>query len=429
MPVTEPKRAHLAGMTAPDLVRWAGEHGATREAGLVLARFLLGRFAGRRVDDRPARRLLDAAARELDDSLPLAEAVPDADGTVRFAVTLSDGEVVETVLIRQSGRDTVCVSSQAGCARGCVFCETGRLGLRRNLTAAEIVSQYALAVRFLMQARASSASDRRSEPGGRRRAGLRPVAGGGGCAKNGGEVPHPIVPNLVFMGMGEPLDNLDEVVRAIDALIEPLGFAVPVRRITVSTVGIVPKMDELYARTKANVAVSLHAIDAPTRLALLPVARRWPLDELRAAIARSPRPVLLQWTLLAGVNDSDAHADALTDFVLGRGAWSRPQAATPGEEPHGFAGPGSPSPEEEPHGFAGRQRGTGSPSPIDVRVNLIPANAGPDPKLIAPPLQRVRAFQKRLADAGVRTLVRMPHGQSVGGACGQLAGARRLGQA
>ncbi len=153
----------------------------------------------------------------------------------------------------------------------------------------------------------------------------------------------------------------------------------PERRITVSTVGIVPKMDELYARTSANVAVSLHAIDAAERRALLPVARKWPLADLRAAIARSPRTILLQWTLIAGVNDRDADIAQLIEFARG----------------------------------------------LDVRVNLIPLNPGPRDELRAPPLDRCRAFQKALLDAGLRTMLRLPHGQSVGGACGQLAGPRR----
>jgi 23S rRNA (adenine2503-C2)-methyltransferase len=272
--------------------------------------------------------------------------------------------VVETVAIvqpagdasaagaRQSARWTVCVSSQVGCARGCVFCETGRLGLSRNLSAAEIVQQYAVAARFL-RARA---------------------------AREGAHAAEAAAPrNVVFMGMGEPLDNLDAVLEAIAVLSERAGFAVPERRITVSTVGIVPRMDELYARTRANLAVSLHALEPAARLALLPVAKRWPLTELRAAIARAPRTVLLQWTLIEGVNDRDADADALAAFCAG----------------------------------------------LDVRVNLIPLNPGPVAAQRAPPLPRCRAFQKRLAGQGVRALLRLPHGQSVGGACGQLAGALR----
>jgi 23S rRNA (adenine2503-C2)-methyltransferase len=335
----------LFGLTQPELIEWARSRGATAGASRVLARYLLARAAGRPLPAAPSRDLLAAAA--FAEALPASDAVADPDGTVRFAVRLRDRATVETVLIHQPASDlrqrerwTVCVSSQAGCARGCVFCETGRLGLQRNLTAAEIVAQYALAARHL---------------------GRRPT-------------------NVVFMGMGEPLDNLEEVLRAIAVLREPAGFAVPERRITVSTVGIVPKMDELYARTSAQVAVSLHAVDEGARRALLPVARKWGLDQLRACIARAPRTVLLQWTLIDGVNDADGDADALARFCEG----------------------------------------------LDVRVNLIPLNPGPVPAQKAPPLERCRAFQKRLAAAGVRALLRMPHGRQIGGACGQLAGSRRL---
>ncbi len=337
---------HLAGQTQAALEAWAGRRGAKPGAARVLARGLLSEFARRKVASAPAKALLAEARLIFAADLPQAEAVTDPDGTVRFAVRLEDGVVVETVAIHQPASETrarerwtICVSSQAGCARGCVFCETGRLGLVRNLTAAEIVSQYALAARHL---------------------GQRPR-------------------NVVFMGMGEPLDNLDEVVRAVEVLREPAGFAVPERRITVSTVGIVPKLPELYARAKVQLAVSLHAIEPAARKALLPVARKWPLAQLREAIALAPRTVLLQWTLIEGVNDADRDADLLAEFSRG----------------------------------------------LDVRVNLIPLNPGPVAEQRAPPLDRCRAFQKRLADAGVRTLLRLPHGQQIGGACGQLAGVRR----
>ena len=341
----------LHGFTQAALEQWARDRGASAGAARVLARQQLARQAGRLFGEAPGRALAAKAELFFDAALPSATVIEDPDGTVRFAVCLADGATIETVAIHQPARDTdatagrqnarwtICVSSQAGCARGCVFCETGRLGLVRNLTVAEIVQQYALASRYL------------------------------------GAAPR----NVVFMGMGEPLDNLDAVLGAIDVLREHAGFAVPERRITVSTVGIVSRMDEFFARTRANLAVSLHALDSGVRLALLPVARRWPLAELRAAIARAPRAVLLQWTLIDGVNASDSDADALVAFCSG----------------------------------------------LDVRVNLIPLNPGPIAAQRAPPLERCRAFQKRLADAGVRCLLRLPHGQGVGGACGQLAGSLR----
>src|ERR1041384_5723395 len=313
---------HLAGLTEQALIS-RGEKPAH-------ARALVQWFAGR--GPKPAK-----AAARYDAALPEAEAHVDPDGTVKFAVNLAGGNVVETVLITHAPRQTVCVSSQVGCARGCVFCETGRLGLKRNLTAAEIVCQFKIAAQH---------------------AGTRPQ-------------------NVVFMGMGEPLDNLEEVLAAIAVLREHAGFAVPERRITVSTVGIVPRMDEFYARSKAQIAVSLHALE--DRTSLLPVAKKWPLSQLRDAIARAPRTVLLQWTLIEGVNDRDHDADALAQFARGL---------------------------------------------PDVRVNLIPLNPGPVPSQRAPPLARCRAFQKRLLDAGVRTLLRMPHGPAIGGPCGQLAGAK-----
>jgi 23S rRNA (adenine2503-C2)-methyltransferase len=337
----KPDVKHLAGQTEAALEQWARVRGATSGGARALARALLAEFAQRGANERPARSLLALARTEFSTGLPRADAVADDDGTVRFAVQLDDGKAVETVLIHQRENEarakerwTVCLSSQVGCARGCVFCETGRMGFLRNLEAHEIVAQYAIAARHL---------------------GQRPR-------------------NVVFMGMGEPLDNLEQVVKAIEVLREPAGFAVPERRITVSTVGIVPKMDELYARTKVQIAVSLHALDEQVRRALLPVAKKWPLETLRRAIARAPRPVLLQWTLIENVNDSERDADELVQFARG----------------------------------------------LQVRVNLIPLNPGPAKDRRAPPLQRCRAFQKRLADQGVRALLRLPHGQGIGGACGQL---------
>lgn len=334
---------HLGAMTTASLSTWAQARGASPASARALARILVGRHAGREVDANVSARLLEEATQAFDDTPLTAHATPDPDGTVRFVVRLADGKVVETVAIIHEARTTVCLSTQAGCARGCVFCETGRLGLERNLRTEEITGQFAVVSSWLR------AHDR------------------------------PAPSNVVFMGMGEPLDNLDAVLTAVDVLADDCGFALAPRRITVSTVGVVPKMREFYRRAKCRLAVSLHAANDEERRALLPVARQWDLSTLKQAIAESPRSVLLQWTLIEGVNDSEKQARELLAFCDG----------------------------------------------LDVRVNLIPLNPGPEDALKAPPMERVRAFQKRLADAGVRTLVRMPHGQEVGGACGQLAGRLR----
>lgn len=334
---------HLGAMTTDSLSAWARGHGASVDAARVIARVLVGRHAGREVKANASTRLLAQAAREFDETPLRTQAAPDPDGTVRFVVHLSDGKVVEAVAILHDARTTICLSTQAGCARGCVFCETGRLGLERNLRVEEITGQFAAVASWLHA--------------------------------NGRPAPS----NVVFMGMGEPLDNLDAVLGAIDVLADDCGFALARSRITVSTVGVVPKMREFYRRAKCRLAVSLHAANDEERKALLPVARQWDLRTLKQTIAESPEPVLLQWTLIDSVNDTERHARELLAFCEG----------------------------------------------LNVRVNLIPLNPGPDDELKAPPMERVRAFQKRLADAGVRTLVRMPHGREVGGACGQLAGGLR----
>jgi 23S rRNA (adenine2503-C2)-methyltransferase len=321
-------------MTRAALEAWAAGQGAKPGAAKTFARFLTASFAGRSIDDRPSQQLLQR--QKFPTQLPRFDSVKDPDGTIKFAIHL-DGAIVEAVLIHQENRETVCVSSQAGCARGCVFCETGRLGLQRNLTAAEIVCQYAIA------------------------------------ASHAARTPC----NVVFMGMGEPLDNLDEVVKAIEVLADPIGFAVPERKITVSTVGILNKLPELFERTKAQVALSLHAIDPQKRKELLPIARKYSLEQIREALQRAPRGVLLQWTLIEGVNDSMQDADSLADFAQGL---------------------------------------------ENVRVNVIPLNPGPIESQHAPSMEACRAFQKRLADRGVRTLLRLPHGREASGACGQLAG-------
>ncbi len=286
-------------------------------------------------------------------TLTLVEDAASHDGTRRLLFRTDDGEVLESVIIPAVGGDrvTLCVSSQVGCGRRCAFCETGRLGLTRQLQADEIVLQFRHARDLWSRVRHDL----------------------------------PPVTNVVFMGMGEPLDNLEVVIDAIAILEHDFAYGLSARRITVSTVGVVPKIASFFANTRANLAVSLNAPDDARRSRVMPINQRCGLADLKAALLQAlpaKRDVLIEYILFADFNDSLQDADLLI-------AWLRD---------------------------------------LPARLNLIPANPGPDPTLRQPSAEAVHAFQKRLLDAGVRAMVRWPHGRDVGGACGQLAGQHREAQ-
>jgi 23S rRNA (adenine2503-C2)-methyltransferase len=223
-------------------------------------------------------RLEEAIAAEV---LTTCSEIQSSDGfTQKYLLGLADGCRVETVLMHFRGRATACVSSQVGCAMGCVFCATAQMGLVRQLTAGEIVQQVVHANRVLL---------------------------------NQGEPP---LRNVVLMGMGEPLHNFDAVMKAISILCEPAGLALAPRRITLSTVGVVPGIIRLAdERQPVNLAVSLHAATQEERAKLVPPARAWPLDALIAACRfyseKMHRRIFFEWALIEGQNDSAEQADAL----------------------------------------------------------------------------------------------------------------------
>jgi 23S rRNA (adenine2503-C2)-methyltransferase len=261
--------------------------------------------------------------------------------TSKLLLRLHDGQEIEAVEMNTAssgGRKTICVSTQAGCAMGCVFCVTGQFGFARNLDAGEIVEQV---LRF-----------------------------------NGHEQP---VTNVVFMGMGEPLANYEESLRAVRLLIHPDGLHLGARRITVSTSGLVPQIYRLaHERLQIGLAISLHAANDELRSRLMPVNRRWPIAEvLQAAdayFAGTGRRVSFEYTLMADVNDSDAHADELAHLLHGRHS----------------------------------------------HVNLIPLNPTEDPSLHAPTMQRALRFESRLREAGIAATIRINRGRDILAACGQL---------
>jgi len=290
------------------------------------------------------------AARASLPTISLVAQTDSVDGARKFLFRLGDGETIESVWIPEPRRVTLCVSTQAGCALNCSFCLTGRGGLKRNLAAWEIVEQY-LAARRL-------------------------TADG------------PPITNLVMMGMGEPLANLDAVVGAIEHLVDGDGIHLAPRRLTVSTAGIVPKMAELGRRAPyVNLAISLGATTDALRDELIPINRRWPLETLLAACRDYPVPprrrILFEYMLIRGLNDTPADARRLIRMVHG----------------------------------------------IRCKVNLMSYNPIPGVPYERPEEEAVHAFRKRLEASGVAAFVRRSRGRDILAACGQLRAADADGKA
>jgi 23S rRNA (adenine2503-C2)-methyltransferase len=263
------------------------------------------------------------------------------DGTAKLALSTADGAGIEAVVIPEKQRRTLCVSSQIGCSLDCSFCATGRLGLGRNLRPEEIVDQ-ALAAADLLAAQGERLS------------------------------------HVVFMGMGEPLLNLRAVAQAIRVLSHPRAFGISPRRITVSTAGVVPKLEELAAALPVRIAISLHATTDAQRDELVPLNRRFPLAKLLEACDRLPNPrralITFEYALIEGVNDSDADAERLARLLRGR----------------------------------------------DAKVNVIPLNPVPGIPYRRPSDARVDHFAARVSRLGVLATVRRSRGDDVYAACGQL---------
>ncbi len=270
------------------------------------------------------------------------------DGAVKFGFFLDDQAVIESVLIPEEDRNTLCVSSQVGCAMACSFCVTGTMGFTRNLKPAEIINQVC-AVRDWMD-----------------------------------ETQRGKLTNLVFMGMGEPLANLENLLVALSILTEQRGLDFASRRITVSTCGLVPQMLELGQKTDVNLAVSLHAVDDETRSSIMPVNRKYPLDILMQACADFPmkkrQRVMFEYTLLEGINDSDETANALADLL-----------------------------EEVP-----------------CKINLLAMNKADDSGVFrSPSRERILRFQKILRDRKYTVFIRQSRGEDISAACGQLAASQQ----
>lgn len=280
-----------------------------------------------------------------------------ADGTRKWLLgvgnQLGNGNAIETVFIPEANRGTLCISSQVGCALECSFCSTGKQGFNRNLSTAEIIGQLWHANRMLGAVR---------QPG----------------VDDSGER---VISNVVLMGMGEPLANLDNVSAALRLMLDDNAYGLSRRRVTVSTAGLVPAIDRLRDSVPVALAVSLHAPTDALRDELVPINRKYPLRELMAACRRylekAPRDfITFEYVLLAGINDSDADAHAVLQLTR----------------------------------------------TVPCKFNLIPFNPFPGSDYRRPTPERVRRFQEILMNADVVATVRKTRGGDIDAACGQLAG-------
>jgi 23S rRNA (adenine2503-C2)-methyltransferase len=268
------------------------------------------------------------------------------DGTHKWLLRLDSGNSVETVFIPEESRGTLCVSSQVGCALECSFCSTAQQGFNRNLSVAEIIAQIWVANKALGQGK----SER-------------------------------IISNVVFMGMGEPLLNFDNTVKAIDLLLDDFAYGLSKRRVTVSTAGVVPALDRLREVSDVALALSLHAPDDALRNELVPINKKYPIREVLAACRRylagdTRRRVTIEYVMLDGVNDSAAHARALVKVLRG----------------------------------------------VPAKVNLIPFNPFPNTLYRRSDDAAINRFREILKRAGLITITRRTRGDDIDAACGQLVG-------
>lgn len=270
------------------------------------------------------------------------------DGTYKWLLKLTDGNCIETVYIPEKTRGTLCISSQVGCILNCDFCSTGKQGFNRNLTTAEIISQLWIAVRQL--SKENGMHDRQ-------------------------------VTNVVMMGMGEPLLNFDNVVPALNIMLEDFAYGLSKRRVTVSTAGVVPAIYELRKATDVALAVSLHAPNDELRNKIVPLNKKYPLESLMAACREyfkddNRRSITMEYVMLDGVNDRPEHARQLIRLLEG----------------------------------------------ISVKMNLIPFNPFPHTDYQRSSNTAIDRFRDILMKAGLNTTVRRTRGDDIDAACGQLVG-------
>ncbi|MEM1283399.1 MAG: 23S rRNA (adenine(2503)-C(2))-methyltransferase RlmN [Chlamydiota bacterium] len=266
------------------------------------------------------------------------------DTSEKFLIETDDKHLFEMVLMPYDNRVTLCISSQVGCRMGCTFCQTGKMGLKRHLSSGEILSQLLIAQQHLNERK---------------------------------------ITNVVFMGMGEPLDNYDEVLKACRLMVDKNGWGLSKHRVTVSTSGIVPEIKKLGKDLPVRLAISLHEADDEKRSKMMPVNRQYPLSDLKQALLEYPAPkrfgITIEYVMIEGKNDSITEAKKLVKYLSG----------------------------------------------LKVKVNLIPINHFPGIEMKPSAANSLRRFQKYLSDRSIPAPIRYSRGQDISGGCGQLAAKRK----
>ncbi len=336
-------REQLLGKTPDELKEIALKVGLPAFTGKQIAQWMYGRKV-RSIDEMT--NISKVGRERLKEEYSLGVTLPStcqvsSDGTKKYLFPVGEGNAVEAVMIPDEDRKTLCVSSQAGCRMGCRFCMTGRQGFHGNLTAADILSQFI-------------AIDEAAE-----------------------------LTNAVFMGMGEPLDNFGNVMRAIEVLTADWGFGWSPKRVTLSTIGVLPNLKKYLESTRCHLAVSLHNPFPDERAEMMPVQKAWPVQEVIEMIREydftGQRRVSFEYTMFAGLNDDKRHADALIRLLRG----------------------------------------------LECRVNLIRFHKIPDAPFETTPQIIMERFRDRLSNHGITCTIRASRGEDILAACGMLAGEHR----
>ena len=336
-------REQLLGKTPDELKEIALKVGLPAFTGKQIAQWMYGRKV-RSIDEMT--NISKVGRERLKEEYSLGVTLPStcqvsSDGTKKYLFPVGEGNAVEAVMIPDEDRKTLCVSSQAGCRMGCRFCMTGRQGFHGNLTAADILSQFI-------------AIDEAAE-----------------------------LTNAVFMGMGEPLDNFGNVMRAIEVLTADWGFGWSPKRVTLSTIGVLPNLRKYLESTRCHLAVSLHNPFPDERAEMMPVQKAWPVQEVIEMIREydftGQRRVSFEYTMFAGLNDDKRHADALIRLLRG----------------------------------------------LECRVNLIRFHKIPDAPFETTPQIIMERFRDRLSNHGITCTIRASRGEDILAACGMLTGEHR----